>query len=44
MVFAALPILLYNGLRGRGDKYFFYAFYPGHIYLLYLIAWFLQSR
>jgi hypothetical protein len=44
MAFAALPILLYNGLRGRGDKYFFYAFYPGHIYLLYLIAWFLQAR
>jgi hypothetical protein len=44
MVFAALPILLYNGRRGRGGKYFFYAFYPGHIYLLYLIAWFLQSR
>jgi hypothetical protein len=44
MVFAALPILLYNGRRGRGGKYFFYAFYPGHIYLLYLIAWFLQTR
>ena len=44
MVFAALPILLYNGLRGRGDKYFFYAFYPGHIYLFYLIAWFLQAK
>jgi hypothetical protein len=41
MVFAALPILLYNGRRGRGAKYFFYAFYPLHIYLLYLIAWFL---
>jgi hypothetical protein len=44
MVFAALPILLYNGRRGWGAKYFFYAFYPAHIYLLYLIAWFLQSR
>ncbi|MDR3122230.1 MAG: conjugal transfer protein TraX, partial [Treponema sp.] len=44
MVFAALPILLYNGRRGWGGKYFFYAFYPAHIYLLYLIAWFLQSR
>jgi hypothetical protein len=44
MAFAALPILLYNGLRGRGDKYFFYTFYPSHIYLLYLIAWFVQAR
>jgi hypothetical protein len=44
MIFAALPVLLYNGQRGRGGKYFFYAFYPGHIYLFYLIAWFLQPR
>jgi hypothetical protein len=44
MIFAALPILFYNGRRGWGGKYFFYAFYPAHIYLLYLIAWFLQSR
>jgi hypothetical protein len=38
MLFAALPIFLYNGRRGRGGKYFFYIFYPAHIYLLYLIA------
>jgi hypothetical protein len=44
MLFAAVPILLYNGQRGRGAKYFFYAFYPGHIYLLYFIAWFLQPK
>ena len=44
MVFAALPILLYNGQRGGGGKYFFYIFYPGHIYLFYLIAWFLQAK
>ena len=44
MVFAALPIFLYNGQRGRGDKYFFYAFYPCHIFLLYLAAWFLGTR
>jgi hypothetical protein len=44
MLFAALPVLLYNGRRGRGGKYFFYIFYPAHIYLFYLAAWFLQAR
>jgi hypothetical protein len=44
MLSAAIPILLYNGRRGWGGKYFFYVFYPAHIYLFYLIAWFLQSR
>ncbi|MDR1286340.1 MAG: conjugal transfer protein TraX [Treponema sp.] len=42
MFFAALPIFLYNGKRGRGNKYFFYVFYPAHIYLFYIIAWFLR--
>jgi hypothetical protein len=41
MVFALIPVLLYNGRRGRGGKYFFYVFYPAHIYLFYIIAWFL---
>jgi hypothetical protein len=44
MALAAIPILLYNGKRGRGSKYFFYIFYPAHIYLFYIIAWFLRSR
>lgn len=36
---AALIILLYNGKRGRKlPKYFFYWFYPGHIFVLYLIS------
>ncbi|GHU66418.1 membrane protein [Clostridia bacterium] len=43
MIFAAIPILLYNGQRGGGNKYFFYIFYPAHIYAFYIIAWMLQK-
>lgn len=35
---AAIPMLLYNGERGRGLKQLFYIFYPAHIILLYLCA------
>lgn len=38
MCFAAIPMLLYNGERGRGMKNFFYIFYPAHIGLLYIIS------
>jgi hypothetical protein len=41
MLFAAIPMLMYNGERGKGGKYFFYVFYPGHIYILYAAAWLL---
>lgn len=37
-VFAAIPMLLYNGARGRGMKWLFYAFYPAHVYLLWGIS------
>ncbi|KNF08250.1 TraX protein [Gottschalkia purinilytica] len=40
MVFAIIPILMYNGERGINNKftkYLFYVFYPVHIWILYLI-------
>lgn len=38
MVFAIIPMFLYNGKKGYGIKNFFYIFYPVHIYILYIIA------
>lgn len=35
---AVIPMLLYNGQRGRNMKNFFYVFYPLHICVLYLVA------
>lgn len=36
-VLALIPICLYNGERGLDIKYFFYAIYPIHLLLLFLI-------
>jgi len=34
----AYPIIFfYNGKRGKGGKYFFYAYYPAHLLFLYII-------
>ena len=35
----SLPfMLLYNGTRGKKLKYFFYVYYPLHVYLLVILA------
>lgn len=36
-LFDMIPILMYNGKKGANIKYFFYAFYPIHMIIIYLI-------
>lgn len=43
MAFAAIPVWLYNGTKGKSMKWFFYAYYPLHIYFLYLLSYFYQN-
>ncbi len=39
---ALVPLALYSGERGKWNlKYFFYVFYPAHLALFYLIAYFI---
>lgn len=43
MVFSLPFMLMYNGKRGRSLKYFFYVFYPVHIWALYIIGNYLSK-
>ena len=43
IMLAAIPMVLYNGQKGKGDKKFFYIFYPTHIIALYLLATYLMK-
>lgn len=42
MCFSTIFILCYNGKEGTKTHYFFYLFYPIHIYLLYFLSRLLQ--
>lgn len=42
--FDVLFIKNYNGKRGLKLKYFFYAFYPLHLLLFYMISWFMGCQ
>jgi hypothetical protein len=42
MIFAVPFILLYNGEKGRGSKYFFYVYYPVHRYIISVAAFILK--
>lgn len=39
-----IPLFLYNGKKGKGLKWLFYVFYPGHLLLLYIIKQLLVTR
>ncbi|MGM0110678.1 hypothetical protein IGI52_000992 [Enterococcus sp. DIV0187] len=42
MIFASIPIILYNGEKGKGMRNFFYFFYPIHIAVLAIIGFYIN--
>ena len=42
MFLAAIPIILYNGEKGRSMRNFFYIFYPAHIAIFAIISFLIQ--
>lgn len=43
MVFALPFFFIYNGKKGKDIKYFFYGFYPLHIWILYIIGFLIKT-
>ena len=39
---SSVPLMMYNGKKGKDLKWFFYCFYPGHLLLFGLIKFLLQ--
>jgi hypothetical protein len=42
MMLSAIPIILYNGEKGRSMRNFFYIFYPAHIAIFAIISFLIQ--
>lgn len=42
-LFSVVPMLLYNGEKGNGNRKLFYWFYPAHIYVLYALSFVLYN-
>lgn len=43
-IFSILILINYNGLKGNGNKHFFYYFYPAHVYIFFYLSWILMNN